>query len=94
MTFFRLFSNDVGPNRYSCLKRVCANSANDAVSVKAIDGRWLEAVRPVRLFAVVDSPEALAEYGPNGKTGSLPRESVLQQGRDRGLVGGPRRYGR
>lgn len=94
MTAFRLFTNDVGLNKYSCLKLVMADTAESAVSVKAVDGRWLEASRPVKLFAVADTPEALSRFGPHGQTGVLPSEFTLDQGRLAGLVAGPRRYGR
>lgn len=81
---FRIFTNDVGANRYSCFSAVEAHSANAALACVAFP-------EGAKVFTVLDTPDALALYGPNGQTGKLPHETVLASGRVKGHVAGPRR---
>lgn len=90
MKHFRIFTNDVGPNAYSCLRVSSAQSVEEALEGQAETSRALRC----KVYAVTDSPRALADYGPNGQTGRLPGEAILSRGRATGNCAGPRRYGR
>ncbi len=64
---YRIFTNDVGPNKYSCLRVIEARS-NDEAARKA-------ALRiPFRCKMLV-IPDNRRDLGPNGQTGVIPRES-------------------
>ena len=82
MKTFRIFTNDVGPDAYSCWKRVEAPDAETAIK-RVKPWPW------EKVLAIVDTPAALALYGPNGRTGKLPRAEVLDGGRRLGDVAGP-----
>lgn len=81
MRRFRLFTNDIGSNAFSCLKRVQAETASAAMQNCLLTG--------VIVLIIADTPNALDAYGPNGQTGLLPAEDILQHGRDNGDVAGP-----
>jgi hypothetical protein len=83
---FRIFTNDVGPDAYSCLTRSKGKDANDALDKRHFAG--------AKCIAVEDDAESLLRYGPDGKTGKLPPDDILERGRTVGSFAGPRRYGR
>ena len=82
MKSFRIFTNDVGPNAYSCWKLVEAPDAQTAIK-RVKPWPW------EKVLAIVDTSAALALYGPNGRTGKLPHARVLDYGRRDGDVAGP-----
>ncbi len=83
---YRIFTNDVGENAYSCLVSALAPDAGSAL-LKA-----LETMVPAGFkgLAILDTKEALKAYGPNGKSGKLPASAVVQIGRSAGVVAGPK----
>ena len=85
MNAYRLFTNDVGPNAYSCLARVLASTATAALNENS-------RTAGVKYLVILDDQESLERYGPNSKTGELPPEEILERGRRVGAVAGPRRY--
>jgi hypothetical protein len=82
---YRLFTNDVGPNAFSCLARVMASDAATALKENS-------RTAGIRYLVIADDQESLKLYGPDGKTGELPPDRVLEQGRKKGLVAGPKRH--
>lgn len=84
MKQYRIFENDVGANGYSCWAPAKADDAESALKQKHIAG--------VRCMAVLDDPESLLRYGPDGQTGALPPEVILNRGRKTGAVAGPKRF--
>ena len=81
---FRLFTNDVGPDAYSCASLVKAPTAADALAkfkARAFHGE--------KILAIRNDEESLFRYGPDGKTGLLPPDEILERGRKVGSVAGP-----
>ncbi len=81
MKVFRIFVNDVGRNGYSGYGPSRAESAAEALRKVHCPG--------VRCYAVLEDPESLERYGPDGQTGALPAAHILQRGRAVGVVAGP-----
>lgn len=90
---FRIFTNDVGPNAYSCLTRSNGKTAEEALD-RANEENSVTEYPGVKTLAILDDSEALERYGPHGQTGKLPPAYILDRGRKVGSVAGPRRYGR
>lgn len=84
MNKYRIFSNDIEPNGYSCWAAARAEDADKALANRHIDGVWC--------MAILDDPESLLRYGPDGQTGLLPDEEILERGRKVGAVSGPKRW--
>lgn len=65
---FRVFTNDVGPNAYSCLMSLSAKDQNEA-------NRKARRIAGKLDCKAVALPESRRELWPDGQTGLLPAES-------------------
>jgi hypothetical protein len=71
MARYRIFTNDVGPDAYSCFESVDADSAQEAVERSKVSG-W---DNDVKVLAI---PESRPEDMPDGQTGKLSIAAKLR----------------
>lgn len=87
MKQFRIFTNDVGRDAYSCLQIQGGQTAARALNLFLQQSGGLSGSK---VLAVADTAAALRLYGPDGQTGKLVGPEVLAAGRKSGEFAGPK----
>lgn len=77
MPKYRVFTNDCGPNRYSCLDVIEAKSQRNAVSIAA---RKVERFAPVKMVVMPDGLVSTLFVGDEPEGGRFKSPAISRYG--------------